>query len=195
MRYLKYVSVIVAVIVVTGCTYHENDYLHEAQTIHPIAAQGTMVNTDENFYPVPNIPTKPVSEAPSLAPPGSDLQRFEKKTASFPKKEQFAHLEQFSDGEQALVLSEKTALAWDHIGKALHATAYQILDQDASLASYYILDAKSTGNKITKPTPIYRVYLKPDGSDTQVVLMNEKNQPVSPEVSKRILETLQEKLV
>lgn len=201
MRNFKYLSitgimVVFTSTVLTGCTYHEDQYLRESQTVKPISTTNTKVRKGKSFYPVPNIPAQTSTEAPSLVPPDSNLQRFEKKpkSAASSNKQQFARIESSGKGGQSLVLAEKSSLAWKDVGKALHDTSYQILDQDPSIGSYYILDAKSTGNKITKTTPIYRVLLKSDGGNTHVVLLNDKNQPASADVSKRILKALQKKL-
>lgn len=197
-KYVTPLAILTIFTVLTGCTYHENDYLHEAKTMHPVLAEGMKIKKGEGYYPVPNIPTKTVAKAPSLVPPGSNLQRFQHKVKQPKKaksrKKRFAQFEKASNGAQALLLAAKRSIAWKRVGKALQSMSYQVLDQDSSMGSYYILDKKSTGNKITKTTPIYRIYLKASGSDTIVMLLNEKNKPASTEANQRILGALQQKL-
>ena len=91
-------------------------------------------------------------------------------------------------------MAGKPAQVWDKVGKALRSTPYQVLDQDVSMGSYYVLDAPSTGNKVTKATPIYRVYLKPIGDKTEILLFNQHNQPAIREVAKRIIAAIQQKI-
>nr|WP_304985301.1 outer membrane protein assembly factor BamC [Coxiella-like endosymbiont] len=99
------------------------------------------------------------------------------------------------DEQPGLIMSNNISQAWMKIGRALQKTSYQILDQDSMLSSFYILDIKSTNNKITKATPIYRIYLKPQGHQTQVVLLNKNNQPVAKDVAQRVLSDIQQKVV
>ena len=184
-----------------ACTSHQTDYINKSKTISAIMLPpGVSIKPEENYYPVPATTE---TTSPSIVPPGSDLQRFSpKKQVSQPQaqtqlQKQASTLTSWSQtkgGGESLVLSEQQALAWKQVGGALQKTPYKILDQDVSMGSYYILDEKSTNDKITATTPIYRLVLQASGSNTDIVLLNQNNEPATPEVSKRILGALKEQL-
>lgn len=94
-------------------------------------------------------------------------------------------------GTYSFIMLDNISQAWMKIGRALRKTSYQVLDQDITVSSFYILDTESTNNKITKATPIYRVYLKSRGEGTQVFLLNKNNLPAIGSVSYRILLAIQ----
>ena len=198
MRYLKLVFSLAAVAALAGCTDHNKDYLYQSGSVDPVVSvPGAKVKKGQNYYPVPNVSSGGVQSAPSLVPPGSDFQRFKKKAQRTPPK---AHqkvatrLEKNPKGLPVLALSETQKQAWTDVGKALQKTAYKVLDQDPSMASYYILDSDTTGQRITKKTPIYRVYLKGDGAKTNVFLLDKENQPASALVAHRVLNALRTKI-
>ncbi|WP_423062383.1 outer membrane protein assembly factor BamC [Candidiatus Paracoxiella cheracis] len=198
MRYLIYLFSGVMALLLVGCANHNKDYIKQSKTVHTIVVpRGVALKPAQNYYPVPASTPQNISTSPSLVPPGSDLQRFNPKSQakSQPQKTQtLATLTQTKNG-QVLEVSEQSSVAWARVGKALRKTSYKVLDEDPSMASYYVLDATSTNNKITKSTPIYRVLLKTNGDNTQVELLNQQNQPAPVDVSKRILGALQKNLV
>lgn len=195
MRYLTYLFFIVMTLILTGCAHHNKDYIKQSKTVNPIVvSNGVAVKSNQNYYPVPtptSLTQTVVTMPPSLTPPGSNPQRFQ------PEPQQNKPLTRWTKTKngQALEITENIKVAWVHVGKALRKTDYKILDQDPSMASYYVLDAKSTNNKITKITPIYRILLRADGENTQVELLNHNNQPAANAVSERILGALQQKLI
>src|SRR3990167_504017 len=199
MRYRVYFLIGATLLTLVGCTYHDDQYLRQAQTVSPIASdQAAKIKQEQSYYPVPAIPKESVLTPPPLVPPGSDLQRFEKQkknsSAAGTSSSSHAYWETSTTGAPVLVLSEPMETAWASVGHALQATPYRILDQDESMHSYFILDAQSTSDKITKTTPIYRVYLKRVADRTRIILLNQNNQPAAQNISQRILGTLQKKL-
>lgn len=202
MRYVKLVFSLAAAAALAGCASHKYDYLYHSKSINPmVSAPGATVKKSQNYYPVPNLPAGgSVRAIPSLVPPDSDLQRFKSKSksqaqATLPvKKASLANLKQNKDGSSVLVVSENINKAWADVKKALQSTPYKVLDQDSSMASYYILDSVTTGEKITKDTPIYRVTLKSEGAQTNIFLFNKTDQLVRSGVSTRILTALQKKI-
>ncbi|AAO90730.1 outer membrane protein assembly factor BamC [Coxiella burnetii] len=196
MRYLTLITAIATTTLLVGCAKRPQNYLTHARTVPAIRTSADMpVKRGKNYYPVPNAAPS-VTQSPSLVPPGSNLQRFENQTQlqqSFSKRT-MATLQQSNQGSPVMAIAEKPAVAWSKVGRALQKTPYQILDQDSTLHSYYVLDVKSTNNKITKTTPIYRVYLKAQGNQTQVILLNKDNQPAAKDVSQRILTAIQQKV-
>ena len=201
MRYLKFVFLFAVAATLVGCANHKRDYLYQSNSVGPmVAAPGVQVKKGQNYYPVPNVSSGAVQSPPSLVPPGSDLQRFKKKTkvttttTPKPKQKLATNFKKDPKGAPVLALPEAEKSAWTDVGRALQATSYKVLDQDRSMASYYILDSDTTGQKITKKTPIYRVYLKANGAKTDVLLLDEENQPVPTSISQRILNALQKKL-
>lgn len=85
--------------------------------------------------------------------------------------------------------------AWESVGRALLAAHVQVLDQDDTMGSYFILDPTATNNRITATTPIYRINLLAQGSDmTQVVVLDQKDQKADSMVTARVLSTLRRSL-
>lgn len=195
MRYLAIITTMTMTIFFVGCARNPR-YIAQDQTAHPMTIPvNTRVKQAASYYPVPNN-TPSVAQSPSLVPPGSNLQRFKNQSQrQLNSNKKLATLQQNNNGSPVLIVSEKQNQAWAQIGRALQKTPYQILDQDSSLSSYYVLDIESTNNKITKTTPIYRVYLKSNGNQTQVVLLNKDNQPAAKDVTQRILMAIQQKFV
>ncbi len=181
-----------------GCSNHNKDYLKQAQTVQPIVVpEGTAVKPSASYYPIVNVPANG-AQSPSLVPPGSNLDRFKNQSQAQPTGSQknavaSASISRTTSGE-ALTLNIQPTVAWDRVGRALHQTAYKILDQDQSMGSYYVLDVVSTGGKITKTTPVYRVYLKDAGNQTNVVVLNQENRPAEKDAADRILTAVQKKL-
>ncbi|WP_267256817.1 outer membrane protein assembly factor BamC [Coxiella endosymbiont of Ornithodoros maritimus] len=196
MRYLTLITVIAITMLLVGCAKRPQNYLTHARTVLVMRTSTDIpVKRGENYYPVPDVAPS-VTQSPSLALPGSNLQRFENQTQlqqSFSKRTMVT-LQQSNQGSPVMTIVEKPAVAWSKVGRALQKTPYQILDQDSALHSYYVLDVKSTNNKITKATPIYRVYLKAQGNQTQVILLSKGNQPAAKDVSQRILTAIQQKV-
>ncbi|MBW5802331.1 outer membrane protein assembly factor BamC [Coxiella endosymbiont of Ornithodoros amblus] len=196
MRYLTLITVIAIMTLLIGCAKRPQNYLTHAWTVPVMRTSTDMpVKRGENYYPLPSA-TPSAIQSPSLVPPGSNLQRFENQTQlqqSFSKRA-MATLQQSNQGSPVMVIVEKPAVAWSKVERALQKTPYQILDQDSTLHSYYVLDVKGTNNKITKATPIYRVYLKAQGNQTEVILLSKGNQPAAKDVSQRILTAIQQKI-
>jgi hypothetical protein len=68
----------VLMMTLVGCS-HNLAYLREAQTTSPIVVPANVsIKPLQSYYPVPNAPTVITTQAPSMEPPGSDLQRFKK---------------------------------------------------------------------------------------------------------------------
>lgn len=198
MRYFTMILAAAAIMIFfVGCAKQNASYIAHAQTIHPIVVPpvDTEVKASENYYPVPNNAPS-ITTSPSLIPSGSNLQRFDNQSQLQSSKTVLAILQQNSAAPApVLIIDQKQGQVWGKVGRALQKTPYQILDQDNTINSYYVLDVKSTNNKITKKTPIYRVYLKSDGNRTDVVLLDKDNQPAEKSVSQRILSAIQQQFV
>lgn len=177
--------------------HHDQDYMKQAQFVKPLVIPpGVNVIKEENYYGVPNVPVQPQAAGVSLVPPGSNISQYQQQ--SHVKNTAFhtsTSLTRLSNGTETLIVSLPANQTWVQIGRALRLSGYQILDQDNSIYSYYILDTLSTNKKITQKTPIYRIYIKTVGNNSQVNLMNQQNQPVNLQVAQRILTTIQQQLV
>jgi len=204
MRIIRYSILLGTVTLLMGCAHRSDEYMKKAQVVPPLQMpSGVNLKSEQNYYP---LPRKPVvnTPPPSLVPPGSNLERYKESalepkviTPTINKNNTFA-LVKWDDTPKGptLVLAEKPDSAWTRVGKALRATDYQVLDQDATMSSYYILDTKVTKQQITEKTPIYRVYVKKDLNDTStIVLFSENNNLVQADIAKRILKALQQHLV
>ena len=182
MRCLISIITIITTIFLFSCAKNSQNYLTHAQTIQAIKASVNIpIKPGKNYYPIFNVDgrTLPVTQSPSLVPPCKVMVTFQHNTQGIP----------------IVTISEKSALAWIKVGSALQKTPYQILDQDSTFNSYYILDIKSTNNGIIKTTSIYRVCLKARGNQTQIVLLNKDNQPAPKEVAQRILTAIQQEIL
>lgn len=182
MKYkiIPYAILIPAVLV--GCVKH-NNYFEESKTTKPISMPaGVRVEERESYYPVPDNTAPTTTTTPSQEPPGSHLERFKQSS---------------NEGLSApsWVINQPVKTAWTQVGGALHRSTYTVLDQDRSLGSYYILDTPSTHHKITQNTPIYRILLKSHGKETQMILLNQHNEPVNDEVANRILADVKKQFV
>ena len=201
MRHLVFMTTIVVTIFLFGCVKNPQNYLTHAQTIQVLKTSvDTQIKSGKSYYPVLNVNGRilPITQSSSLVPPNSNVQRFEGQTrprGSSSPKGIIANLQQDTQGTVIMIIAEKSELAWAMVGNALQKTPYQILDQDRTLGSYYILDVKSTNNKIIKTTPIYRVYLKSCGNQTRVFLLNKDNQPVQKKVTQQILTAIQQEIL
>lgn len=196
MRYTALLTTITTLVFLGGCAKYSQDYIMDSRTIAPLVVfANTPIKKGQNYYLVPNIPS--VTQTTSQLPPGSNLERFQNQSqlqssSASPKK--LVAIQPSIDEQSSLIMSDNISRAWMKIGRALQKTSYQILDQDSMLSSFYILDIKSTNNKIIKATPLYRIYLKPRGNQTQVVLLNKNNQPAAKDVAQRILSAIQQKV-
>lgn len=202
MRFFKLSLVLITpILLLSGCQGGKQAYLQEAQQAKLLKMPaGVRLKDEQNYYPVPSVPHSANAAAPSLLPPGNQLERFEKKSVTHQASVSSRAIStvkwsQGASGEPILVMLEQQNKAWDHVGKALSATDYQVLDRDPSMSSYYILDTKSTGNQITEKTPIYRVFVQADKENSKVLLLSEKNGSVNANTAKQILRALEQHLV
>jgi uncharacterized lipoprotein len=195
MKTVKYFG-LAAVLVLVGCA-NKDSYMEQAQQTAALnMPEKVALQKAEPYYQVPyQVNTK--IERPSLIPPGSNLEQSAtqaKQKQSVAAAKKLATLGH-SKGAPVLAMAENQQRAWGRVGDALRATEYQILDQDASMSSYYILDTSTTGKKITEETPIYRVFVKNSKKNaSMVMLLSEQNEKVDARVTNRILGTLAEQL-
>lgn len=194
MKTAKYLG-LVTLLALTGCA-KKDAYMHQAQQTAALKMPTQVaLQKAEPYYQVLHQINTDI-EQPSLIPPDSHLQQSTtqtKKKQSIKSAKTLAKLES-SRGTPILAIAENQQNAWGHVGKALRATDYQILDQDVSMASYYILDTSTTGKQITEDTPIYRVFVKDNKSTSMVMVLSESNERVDTQVTNRILGTLAEQL-
>lgn len=198
MRYLICLFSLVVAVALAGCASHSEDYIKQSKVVRPIVVpQGVAVKPGQNYYAVPLGRTQTVTTSPSLVPPGSNPQRFRHVPAKPQAQQNNKTLASWmrTENGQALEIAENAKTAWAHVGQALRATNYKILDRDSAMGSYYVLDTSSTDNKITSSTPIYRILLTAEGKNTQIQLLNQRNQPAPNDVSQRILGAVQQKLI
>ncbi len=201
MRYLILALISACTITLVGCTSRQNSYLKKSNTIsYVIAPTGESIKQERSEYPIPKFAMSKISnKPPSMVPPGSNLQRFNKKkntastTAAQAEQKNFAVITQLK-GKYMLIVAAKEKLLWSRVGTVLHKTTYEILDQDRAMGSYFILDSHSTANKITRNTPIYRIHLTASGSKTQISLLSQSNGTVNSSVAKRILTAIKDNL-
>lgn len=197
MRYTALLTTITTLVFLGSCAKYSDDYIINSRTIAPLVVfANTPIKKGQNYYPVPNAPSV-TKKASQLLPPGSNLEQFQNQIqlqSSPASQKKLVAMQSSIDKQSSLIISDNISQAWMKIGRALQKTSYQILDQDSTLSSFYILDIKSTNNKIIKATPIYRIYLKPRGNQTQVVLLNKNNQLAAKDVTQRILSAIQQKM-
>lgn len=185
-----------AVLCVSGCSSHRhNDVDHSQAAPHMVVPRDVAIHPAQPSYPIPNVPTpKPgqtTQPSPSLVPPGSDLDRFGRQSM---REHSPSSPTTVKVADNHLVLGEDFSIVWSKVGFILHNSPYRILDQDQGLGSYYILDAVSTGNKIVKTTPIYRVYLKKQTGKTEIFVLNQSDQVPREAANQRILSFLEKNL-
>lgn len=190
---IKSLLAVTLVISLVGCANHSQDYVEQSGSVSSVAPAGDVkMKTGKNFYVVPGNPDVSGDVKPSLIPPGSHIEpKAEKNSKAVVNVAQWSET---TEGQPALILAETGDAAWKNVGRAIKKTPYRVLDKDRSMGSYYIVDSKSTDNKITKATPIYRLYLKKTGQSTQILLLDQHNHPAKSDVVKRILGALQSKL-
>ena len=194
MRYVTLLTTVITIIFLGSCAKHSQDYIIHSQTIAPLVVPANTPKKGQNHYSVPNLPS--VTQSLSQLPPSSNLEQFKDQSqwqlwSSSVNQKKIAAMQSSTDKQLSLIISNNIGQAWIKIKRALQKTPYQIVDQDNSLSSFYILDIKSTNNKITKATPIYRIYLRSRGNQTQVVLLNTNNEPAAKDVTQRILSAIQ----
>lgn len=209
MSYTKVILMGAVTLGLLGCA-HKNDYLKESQTIPPMGVPTNIyMKPSENYYPITKGIT--VTTPPLQEPPGSDLQRFKPvkkpaqqaltqptvtepvRTVQLPEAAETTKT-YYASAKESLTVAGSENQVWAKVGRALQHSPYQILDQDPTMGSYYVLDAVSTGNKVTQSTPIYRVYLKSENNKTQILLLDQQNQPAASDVAVRIISMLRHEL-
>lgn len=156
----------------------------------------------QNNYAVSTSSNAP-TEDPSLVPPGSEMQT----TQGAPAQQQTLAQAQSAAQDPAAAATRRSSVVgnqvtvnkglkqtWAETGKALSSSGYSIVEQDASLSTYYVADKVGSGGAIKRDTPIYQVQLQPGSQGTVILLMNSHNQPADSQTSNRILGTLRDKL-
>ena len=174
---------------------HTNDYQEYASSVHTFKVPN---GNQLAYYPIAQ--PKPGNVATSTLPPGfypdqvikdHDMREVAMRQAK--KGEKMATVQTDSTmttaaanaTELPLTMSMKTA--WAKVSDSLQQAGYQILDQDESLHSYYVLDSSQTDHKITTSTPIERVLLTPKDQQVIVSVLDQNNKPASADISGRIL--------
>jgi len=200
MRYLKILAILFVLMGLSACSAklhygnHNQEYIRQSHMVHPLVIPpGAKAPKQQSYYKVPNIPAsynaKPVT---SLVPPDSNFVKHQKQAAVNTKNTKNTKL---ANNAPVLVLKKtKATQVWARVGRVLKASNYQILDRDNAMGSYYVLDTQQTNNQITKQTPIYRLYVKQVGTNTQIKVLNQKDRPANAKVASRILATIQTNL-
>ncbi len=163
--------------------------------------------TAENKYEIPTVP-QAQSQDVSAAPPGSQIQASTQQpaapatsttnaTAPTPNTTSSVasntnQVAKMTSG--GLLIAQNYSQAWQSVGKALSSSGYQIMEKDASLGTYYVVDKASTGGKVKRDTPIYQVRVQNSGSSSVVTLLNSQNQPADSTTSNRILGSIRDKI-
>lgn len=170
---------------------------------------GSPTNPDINVPPDLNgskiqnnyaIPPAAGNGDPSLAPPGSEMQNAQMaqqqmaQAQSMPQNPAPAAPRRVPVEGNQVTISKNLKQTWAETPKALSSSGYSIVEQDASLSTYYVADKVGSGGSIKHDTPIYQVQLQPSNQGTVILLMNSHNQPADQSVSNRILGTLRDKL-
>ena len=202
MRFLKFILLILLASVLSACSsvgagVRSDDYIKQSHAVHPIVVPaGAVPPKQKPYYRVPPVPVQAMNAPGSLVPPGSNVLKYRKGIRVKQHHTQaqapvVAHLEKRT---KHLVLSLDAKQAWSAVGRALKKTHYQILDQDSAMGAYYVLDTRTTENKITQSTPIYRLKIKQVGKDSQVSVLNQENQPADARIAMQILGAVQQNL-
>ncbi len=182
-----------------GMSHNQKKYAQFGGQVHKaVAPQGVPPIKQQAYYAVPNRNVAPGASQVSLVPPGSRVLQAQTETKV--KKTTYARAQgqsswvKLKDGSPALMLSMNANQAWASVGKALHSSKIQVLDQDSSIKSYYVLDTSVTNNKVTQTTPIYRLYVKQLGNQSELSVVSQKNRAVNPAITTRILTAVQRQL-
>ena len=199
MRFIKYFFPVLIVGTLSGCTghgMHSDDYIKQSAAVHPIVVPAGAIPPEQKaYYRVPSVSVRAHAGTMSLLPPGSNVLQYRDKAKSknhvSAQMPVVAHLE---NGNKRLILSLNANRAWSVVGRALGKTPYQILEKDKSMKTYYVLDLRSTSNKITQSTPIYRLAIKQVGDISVVHVLNQENQPATAQMSSKILKAVQKQL-
>lgn len=198
MRYITiFLATVTMMALVWGCVKHSQDAVH-SQAIVPLIAPADTLKTGRNYDFVLNLPS--VTQSHSQLPSGgSNVEQFNNQSqmqlqALLAGQKKRAEMQFSHDKQPSLIMPNNISQCWKKVECALQKTPYQIVDQDSSLSSFYILDIKSTNNKITTATPIYRIYLESQGNQTHVVLLNKNNQPAAKDITRRILSAIQQRV-
>lgn len=197
MRFRFLVSSFI-VALVAGCSHlpfhsKSHSYLQESGSIPEVQSTPTaQIKTGPNFFPLPPIDNIQLArQTPSLIPPGSNLERFQKSPAApVTAAPQPKALVQLQNGRSILSVNEPVATAWKDLPKALAQTPYPILDQDEAMESYYVLDTTQTKGQITQTTPIYRMNLLQAGVATAIELTGRDGSVVPEKSNQQILSTV-----
>ncbi len=212
LRQLKVLISLVLCVLLAACSSapSNRNVAKQAETIPPIVVpHGAHAPKLHAYFKVPAVPSK-ITHAGTvtLLPPGSQRwYKRSKSTISKTKHQQSkrSHVKQqtqkkiswarLPNGTSGLIIAQsKRGQAWTRVGRALHQSSYQILDQDSGMGTYYILDTKKTGNKVTDKTPIYHLLVKQVGDHSEVLLTNQHNKPLDSKVTHRVLATLLKQL-
>lgn len=193
---IKLIIIFTSVLMLSSCAhmnYSQKHYQKYVGTVSPvIVPKGLALKKGEPYYQVPKITTSAPAGPVSLIPPGSKVLQYRH---SKNQKNQSALINsQWSysrSGKTSLKLPITADVAWQKVNKALQKTPYKILDKDSTMKSFYVLDTESTDNSITQKTPIYRLFIEKSGKKaSQIAVLNRRNQPVNPDIAKRILSAI-----
>lgn len=207
MRFFKLVILSAAVISLTACddihnpfSSRANDYIHEGRSVQPVSPEGD--NESEhpytNYYPAPkNENYKSYQSTKNLTtPPGEQTKKY-KRSSPPPSTARAGEVVwgQTKGGKQALIYKEPAQDSWNKVGSALEASGYKVLDKDTSMGTYVIGDTKKSGGQVTQSTPMYKVTVTPDGSNTEITVEDKgSNQAANPRVSRNILGSVKRNL-
>lgn len=214
MRYLRKIMILSISLALTGCATVEKKlsapkadnspvYVKKAKTIPQTQMPPGMTSTNmQSYYPIPPVTEGAMDKIPNTLPPGSQAaqQRAQQQSASVsqqaaasPQAQSHSIISPASTST-SLVLNVGYPQAWNRVGQGLNGSGYQVLQQDRSLGTYYVLDVAGSGGKLKTDTPIYQVRLRGSGDSTTVTLSDSKNQPANPAVAARILHALKGQL-
>ncbi|MCH9769579.1 MAG: outer membrane protein assembly factor BamC [Gammaproteobacteria bacterium] len=197
---LLFVAFLLAACAEFGLGHKDRRYAKHATVIPKMKIPpATGVPKIESYYPIPKIALNSQEKKPSILPPGSKILQYrhqlihhhdplglEKPAAKSNKVDN-----QSLFAPRALQIPANKKLAWNVVGKALHHTHYQVLDEDQDLGTYYVLDSDKTAGKVTSITPIYRVNVKSMGKGSVVTVFDRNNMPLDPAAAKQVLAALQ----
>lgn len=77
----------------------------------------------------------------------------------------------------SFLLQQELNEAWPQVEVALNRAHFRITNSNRELGVYYVLDTRMDA-RVTRTTPIYAFYLKPQGSHTLIVVRDEHNKPL-----------------
>lgn len=201
-KIVKLVSLTLATSFLASCASSGNKPNYDVNTAYktanssvdemnvPTSMDGQKIQND---YPVPPVSSN--AGDISLIPPGSNISSDTKKTSVQQQAAPTAPAPSTASIQgNSLTVNKSMQQAWPKTGQVLKSSGYSIVEQDASMSTYYIADKASSGGSLKKDTPIYQVHLQPTNDGTSIMVLNAQNQPANSAVSNRILGTLKNNL-